>query len=112
MTSRFLRLVTLVLAAIQFAAPAVATVAEGTYARRVIDPTSHVEEHGQKDCVPPHAADCTVCRYLVDNAGDVHTPTLGVAIEAAQAEPVAPTTLNAWADRDGFEARGPPAIAG
>ena len=107
-----MRLVTLLLAAIQFAAPAVTSVAEGAYSRRVIDPTSHIEEHGQKDCVPPHAADCAVCRYLVDNVGDIHVPTLGVEIQTAQAEPVAPTTLNAWADRDGFEARGPPAIAG
>jgi hypothetical protein len=110
--SRFIRLVTLVLAAIQFAAPAVTSVAEGAYSRRVIDPSAHVEEHGQKDCVPPHAADCAVCRYLVDHVGDIHVPALGVAIVTTQAEPVAPLTLNAWADRDGFEARGPPAIAG
>ena len=112
MKSRFARILILLLAAIQFAAPAAASVAEGNFARRGVDPRAHVEEHGQKDCAPPHSADCAICRYLVNNVGSVPAPALLVAIVAEQPEPAVAISLGASADRDGFDARGPPAIVG
>ena len=112
MNSRFTRFVTLLLAAIQFAAPAVASVAEGTFSRRVIDPTAHVEEHGQKDCVPPHAADCAVCRYLVDNVGHPEVASFAIDLEAVHSVAAFRETFDSGTERQGFEARGPPAIAG
>ena len=112
MTSRFARLLTLVFAAIQFAAPAVASVGEGLFSSRVVDVRSHVEDKAQTDCQAPHSADCAVCRYLVDNGGTLPTPALPVAIETEQMEPVLSAPQGSTADRQSFEARGPPAIAG
>jgi hypothetical protein len=62
--SRFARALTLMLAAIQFAGPAFASVADGAFAKLVRDPGVHVEASGDNECTPPHAADCGVCRFL------------------------------------------------
>src|SRR4051812_7157559 len=112
MTSRFARIITMVFAAIQFAAPAAASVGEGVFAHRAGNAQVHVEESGQKDCAPPHSADCAICRYLVDNTGAVPSAAVLVAIVADQPEPVVAVSVGASADGDGFDARGPPAIAG
>jgi hypothetical protein len=112
MNSRFARMVTLLFAAIQFAVPAVASVGEGVFSRRVVDPRVHVEEHGQKDCAPPHTADCAICRYLVDHAGFVPPAVVPAEIVVDQPEPVVAASIGATADREGFDARGPPPTAG
>jgi hypothetical protein len=110
--SRFARFITLLLAAIQFAAPAVASVAEGAFSRRVADPQSHVEEYGQNKCTPAHPADCAICRFLSGNASE--TPVVAsLAIPTALSErPLAVAETAVGAARRGFDARGPPAIAG
>ena len=112
MTSRFARYLTLVLAAIQFAAPGVASVSEGMFSRRVIDPRAHVEDHAQRDCVPPHSADCAVCRYLVDNVGHTEAPPVPPVVAVARSVAVEQRALVSNAELHGFEARGPPAVAG
>src|SRR4051812_29416316 len=112
MTSRFARILTMVFAAIQFAAPAAASIGEGVFSHRASNTQVHIEESGQKDCAPPHSADCAICRYLVDNAGSVPATAALVAIVADQPEPVVAASLGVSADREGFDARGPPAIAG
>lgn len=112
MHSRFTRLVTLVFAAIQFAAPAVASIGEGLFSNRVVDVRAHVEDQSQAGCKAPHSADCAVCRYLVDNAGTLPAPAIPVAIATELLEPVVSATQGAAADRQSFEARGPPAFAG
>lgn len=112
MTSRFARFVTLLLAAIQFAAPAVASVAEGEFSRRVVDSVAHIEEHGQKDCAPPHAADCAICRYLVDNAGHPEIAALPLDLQTVNSVAVVRESFGSSVDRQGFEARGPPATVG
>ena len=110
--SRFTRLITLLLAAIQFAAPAVASVAEGAFLRRVADPQSHVEQFGQNDCTPAHPADCAICRFLSGNAGETPAVAALVVPVARYERPVMLTETAAGAARRGFDARGPPAIAG
>lgn len=110
--SRLTRFLTLLLAAIQFAAPALASVAEGWFSRRVADPQSHVEQYGQNDCTPPHPADCAICRFLGDNAADQPAqPTLFVSV-VPQVAPIVRITEGSGPERQGFDARGPPAIAG
>jgi hypothetical protein len=111
-TSRFARFLTLVLAAIQFATPGIASIAEGTFSRRVVDPRAHVEEHGQKDCVPPHATDCAVCRYLVDNVGHPALPAVVLDFGTVRTTAVVKESFGSGPERQGFEARGPPATAG
>jgi hypothetical protein len=110
--SRFGRFLTMVLAAIQFAAPAVVSVADGIVSHRVVDPRTHVEDHAQRDCVPPHSADCAACRYLADNSGIVPAVALPPAIAQAESEPFLLVHASATAERHGFEARGPPAARG
>ena len=110
--SRFARYVTLVLAAIQFAAPGVASVGEGVFSRRVTDPRAHIEDQAQRDCVPPHSADCAICRYLVDNVGHTEAPAVPPVVAVVRAVAVAQRALVSSAELHGFEARGPPAIAG
>jgi hypothetical protein len=110
--SRFIRFVTLLLAAIQFAAPAVASVAEGSVAQHAVGAAAHIEEHGQKDCAPPHAADCALCRFLSGTLGHVDMPAMPVSVSVALPVTDARTSIGASADRQGFDARGPPAIAG
>lgn len=112
MNSPLARFLTLILAAIQFATPGIASVAEGNFARRVVDPRAHVEEHGQKDCVPQHGADCAVCRYLVDNVGHPEAPAVVPDFAAVRTPAVVRESFGSGIERQGFEARGPPAIAG
>jgi hypothetical protein len=69
--SRSARFLTLLLAAMQFAAPAVVSVVDGAFAKSVRDPVMHVEANGDNECTPPHTADCTVCRYLSGNGAGV-----------------------------------------
>jgi hypothetical protein len=101
----------LALAAIQFATPGVASLAEGNLARRVVDQRAHVEEHGQKDCVPQHGADCAVCRYLVDNVGHPELPAVLPNFAPLRTSAVVQESFGSGIERQGFEARGPPAVA-
>jgi hypothetical protein len=110
--SRFGRFLTLLLAAIQFAAPAVVSVADGIVSDRVVEPRTHVEDHAQRDCVPPHSADCAACRYLADNSGIVPAVALPIDIVAVQPEPFLLAATHASTERHGFDARGPPAARG
>jgi hypothetical protein len=112
MTSRFARFLTLLFAAIQFAAPAVASVAEGSFSRRVIDPASHIEAHGQKDCLPPHAADCAMCRYLANGADHPAMAAVPLDFTTATSVAIVAQSFASSVDRQGFEARGPPATTG
>jgi hypothetical protein len=103
------RFLTLLFAAMQFAAPAVLSVADGSLAREGRTSTSHIEEVGGKQCRAPHSEDCLVCRFL--------SATHGVAAAAALApltQEIAPAStpvasLAASADRHGFNSRAPPA---
>lgn len=58
------RVVTVVLAALQFAAPAIVSVIDGVASKRASQVASHVEAAAADRCTPPHAADCSICRYL------------------------------------------------
>ena len=110
--SRTARFLTLLLAAMQFAAPAVVSVADGAFAKSVRDPSMHVEANGDNECTPPHSADCTMCRYLSDASGEAPGhPAADIVVES-HAAPSELTTAESYATRDGFDARGPPAIAG
>jgi hypothetical protein len=109
---RSARFLTLVLAAIQFAAPAFVSVADGAFAKLVRDPGVHVEATGGTDCSPPHAADCAVCRFISCNVGEVFTPATIELPSMDQSAPADRATLGSGSRRPGLEARGPPASAG
>jgi hypothetical protein len=110
--SRSMRFLTLLLAAIQFAAPALVSVADGAFAKQVREPGVHVESTGSTDCTPPHAADCTVCRFLSGNVGEAQLPSALAIPAGAQPTPPSVAVDALGALRQGFDARGPPAVAG
>ena len=91
---RHVRLLTLVLAAMNFVAPAVVSVADGAFAMAVRDSAMHVEANGGNECTPPHSTDCTVCRYLSGNeasapaADHADIPTQPVTTFALETESV------------------------
>ena len=110
--SRFARFLTLMLAAIQFAAPAFVSVADGAFAKQVRDPGMHVEETGSTECTPPHAADCMVCRFLSGSVGRTEAPATFAVVVAAQPAPALLVQAGPGSIRRGFDARGPPASTG
>ena len=71
--SRPVRFLTLLLAAMQFAVPAVVSVVDGVVARHGRESPTHIEEFGQNQCTPPHPADCAMCRFLSSTQGAVAT---------------------------------------
>ena len=90
--------------------PGVASVAEGLLSNHVVGAAVHVEDHAQKDCVPPHNADCAVCRYLVDNVGHCELPAVVPDFAAVRTPAVVQESFGSGVERQGFEARGPPAL--
>ena len=107
---RLTRFLTLLFAAIQLAAPAVVSVADGAYSRLVREPVTHVESSGGDECIPPHAADCTVCRYLSDGRpGSTSSVDAAVIADAASA-PMATTLVVATNDRAPTQSRAPPSV--
>ena len=55
---------TLLLAALQLASPAVTAVADALLVARSGQPVAHVESTSASGCPAVHSADCAVCRYL------------------------------------------------
>lgn len=108
--SRQVRLLTLLLAAMQFAVPAVVSVVDGAGARAGRPSGTHVEEFGRNQCKPPHSADCAICRFLStthSQAGTSVPAIVATEIAAAQNTLVA---FCAAATRDGFDSRAPPTV--
>src|SRR3954467_961797 len=107
--SRLLRFATLIFAAAQFALPAVASVADGLSAAGGRNSAAHVESKGDRDCKPPHTADCAICRFLTGTHSQARSAsaTLAAACTATAHETL--IVLSAVAPRHGFNPRAPPA---
>ena len=107
---RYARFLTLLLAAIQFAAPAVVSVADGAFSKIVRDPGVHVESSGDTECTPPHGADCGVCRYLTSGS----TGPVGRGGDLPEAETrsrfIATSQLHGAIVRGATQSRAPPAV--
>src|SRR5579862_261607 len=103
--SRSVRALALLLAAIQFAVPAVVSVADGALAQSGRGSGMHVEDFGNNQCKPPHSADCAICQFL----STVHSQTTSTAVAViSQRVPSTPTAAIALAvasDRRGFNSR-------
>jgi hypothetical protein len=111
MANRFARLVTLIFAAAQFALPAVASVADGAAAAGGRNSAAHVESKGDRDCKPPHTADCAICRFLTTTHGQTRAaaaPLLATVGLAPTHE--APLTCAATGAQYGFDSRAPPTL--
>lgn len=104
------RFLTLLLAAMQFAVPAVSSVVDGAVARAARGSDSHVEAFGENGCKPPHAADCLVCRFLSATHSQVETPAAVLVVTRIAAPPTALVALSAAGSRCGFDSRAPPTI--
>jgi hypothetical protein len=105
-----LRYLTLLFAAMNFAAPAAVSVADGAFARAVRHPDTHVEPSGANECTPPHAADCTVCRYLNGHGSSAPDRALAaVPSKPALVCPAAAACVGAIT-YDATQSRAPPAV--
>jgi hypothetical protein len=109
---RSTRLLTLLLAAIQFAAPAALSVVDGTVASSERVSGAHFEAFGQNKCTPPHSADCAICRFLSTTHGQVATGVSGVVLSRIVAVPAARVAYSASFLRFGFDSRAPPTVLG
>ena len=73
-----LRFLAVLWASLQFAMPALGSLADARFAAAAGDPVSHVESKSSASCPAVHAPDCAVCRYLSggssapENAAAVH----------------------------------------
>ena len=82
MAARLVRVFTFLLAVAQLALPAALSVAD----KALVDlrgTVTHIESTAGKQCKPPHAADCCICRYLsaaVGKAGSSPPPILRSAV--------------------------------
>jgi hypothetical protein len=63
-TERMMRLFGVVLAAWQLALPGVASFIDAQLEREERKVAVHAESESSRGCLPPHAADCVVCRVL------------------------------------------------
>jgi hypothetical protein len=106
--SRPVRFLTLLLAAMQFAVPAVVSVVDGTVARSARESGTHIEAFGDNQCKPPHSADCAICRFLSTTHGQVGTPVAAVVLTKIAPPPTTLVALAGTAARHGFDSRAPP----
>jgi len=108
--SRPTRLLTLALAAVQFALPAVASVTDGILAGSGRNDAAHVEDVARSQCKPPHAADCAICRFLsIDQAKSSAERIAFLSVERATAANVL-LSRRIDAARAGFDSRAPPTL--
>jgi hypothetical protein len=109
-TRPFIRFLTLLLAAMQFALPGVASVVDGAAARAEPDSRSHVEDVAQTSCKPPHSADCVVCQFLSTSLAQVGTTATATVSSWVPAKPMGAVAVHSSASRFDFNSRAPPNI--
>jgi hypothetical protein len=110
MTTRFARFITLIFAAAQFALPAVASVADGAAAAGGRNSAAHLESKGDRDCKPPHSADCAICRFLSTTHGQVRVAVPALADAGLAPLRETPLACAATGARYGFDSRAPPTL--
>ena len=106
--TRSARFLTLLLAAMQFAVPAVVSVVDGAVAESARVTGTHVEEFGRNKCTPPHSADCAICRFLSTTQSHGSTAVAAVIVSRVSAAPETLVALSATTARHGFDSRAPP----
>jgi len=106
--SRPVRFVTLLLAAVQFAVPAVVSVADGDAALAGRNSGTHIEEVGGKQCRPPHSEDCLICRFLSAAHAVTSSAAPSVVVEVIASPSAALVAACTVGDRHGFNSRAPP----
>ena len=104
------RFLTLLFATLQFVLPAAVSVADGAAAAGGRNSATHVESKGDRDCKPPHTADCAMCRFLTA----VHSqPGASASIAIVTTGTPTPATPFAFCEavaRHGFNSRAPPTL--
>ena len=107
--SRPVRVLTLLLLALQCALPALISVADGARAQAGRHAVSHMEAVGATECTPAHSADCELCQFL---ASGLCAPLAIRAVTGSRestAPVTAPVLLLRAAASGGFHSRAPPA---
>lgn len=113
MTSRRLlqRVAILLWAVLNLALPGAASLLDGLHGASAGTSYRHFEDTRSSSCASVHADDCTLCRYLTQQAGDGFTPEQPQVIEAFGEAPgiVAPRVV-AIGTRTRESSRAPPAL--
>lgn len=104
----WLRFVTMLFAAAQFALPAALSIGDAIAFSDAPSSRAHVEDTSRTSCTAPHADDCAVCRYLSTLAAPPHTGCFdiprGMGGEAAEWASASAASLR----QIGFLSRAPP----
>ena len=106
------RLFSVLAAAMQFALPAVVSIADGNLARASQATESRPDGVAQTVQKPAHPVDCVLCWYLSANLAQpgVHTPPPPVRTVALVVE--TPVALCVLPTRPGHHSRAPPTLLG
>lgn len=106
--SRSVRMVILLFAAMQFAVPAVVSVADGAVARVGPEQAPHVEGLGTNACARIHPADCLLCRVLSTTISPPRGPVSVPVVSDVQSPSRTLIAVLATTPSHGFNSRAPP----
>jgi|ERR1043166_2972761 hypothetical protein len=107
--SRLSRLFTFAFAAVQFALPGMASVADGLFATGARNNASHMEDVARGTCKPPHAADCAICRFLSStNSRAAQAAIASLALEHSAVSPDEEFFVRAFLFSGSSQPRAPP----
>jgi len=96
---------------LQFALPFAVLLVDAGTPRGAGSPVSHVETSTSPNCIPAHADECALCRFLSNNGASVPRAELVPVVLPARVRPVAvPPTLAAAAGHRLPGSRAPPTV--
>src|SRR5215208_3093594 len=107
---RAIRFLTLCLATLQLALPAVVSVLDGSVARAGRDARAHVEDVAQSSCREPHSADCAICQFLSASHGQARNVEVATVPQAAASVRATPVAVYGSASHSRLHSRAPPSI--
>lgn len=103
--------IVLILAALQFAVPGLAALADGLAARTSAHATAHIESGTERDCVRVHESDCVFCQFLSTSAAPASAETVAALAEVVrEAPPLADSAPRVRAIARPGDPRGPPGV--
>ncbi|MDB4905741.1 MAG: hypothetical protein JWO05_525 [Gemmatimonadetes bacterium] len=106
------RFLTLLFAALQFAAPALVSVADGAAERSGVSASSHVEALGGSHCPATHTAECALCGFLSMALGNPRTPVQVAQFAAPRQAFSSQEHRPVFGSRRVARSRAPPVIEG
>ena len=104
------RFLTLLLAAMQFAAPAFVSVVDGAVTRAGQNGGQHIEAFGGNRCQPQHSANCLLCQFLSTTLVQAGRPAPAPVPNGLAQALTKLVVLRGTVTRHGFDSRAPPPL--